>query len=306
MPASRVSVLINNYNYGRYLGDAIDSALGQTHPCEVVVVDDGSTDGSRDVLEGYRGKVVSVLKENGGQASAFNAGFAAASGDVLCLLDADDVFRADKVARVAQALAEHPDAGWCFHQMEHVQHWPPSWPEAVESPSASAVDLRSQVAAGKSLPLAMPATSALSFRRHLLGALLPMPEQIRITADNYLKWAALGLGSGILIPESLAAQRLHGENAYTLSPDGRRRALGAAIAAQTSTVIRERHPHMSRFARGLLIDSLAYAHTAPASADLHAAVRGALARLPWTERLPTTLRGWVRYLRVYRGTGPAA
>src|SRR5687767_8093344 len=88
----RASVIITNYNYGRYLNAAIDSALSQTYtPCEVVVVDDGSTDGSAELVAAYRDRVVPVFTEHGGQAAAFNAGFAASCGDVVCFLDADDV-----------------------------------------------------------------------------------------------------------------------------------------------------------------------------------------------------------------------
>jgi glycosyltransferase involved in cell wall biosynthesis len=72
-----VSILITSYNYGRYLGNAIDSALNQTfRNIEVVVVDDGSEDNSLDVIKSYGGRIVSVVKQNGGQGSAFNAGFA--------------------------------------------------------------------------------------------------------------------------------------------------------------------------------------------------------------------------------------
>src|SRR4029077_3087176 len=77
--------------YGRFLGRAIDSALGQAYPwTEVVVVDDGSTDESRAVIAGYGDRVVPVLKGNGGQASAFNAGLAASRGRVVIFLDSDD------------------------------------------------------------------------------------------------------------------------------------------------------------------------------------------------------------------------
>ena len=96
-----VTVLITNYNYGRFLREAIDSALNQTYRnVEVVVVDDGSTDESREIIDGYGGRIVSVLKENGGQGSAFNAGIAASRGEIICLLDADDSFDLCKVERV--------------------------------------------------------------------------------------------------------------------------------------------------------------------------------------------------------------
>jgi glycosyltransferase involved in cell wall biosynthesis len=94
----RVSVLITNYNYAHFLRAAIDSALQQTYPvAEVIVVDDGSSDDSRAVIVAAAAAttagrlIIPVLKENGGQGSAFNAGFARSSGDIVLLLDADDI-----------------------------------------------------------------------------------------------------------------------------------------------------------------------------------------------------------------------
>jgi glycosyltransferase involved in cell wall biosynthesis len=90
--APLVSIVVPNFNYERYLDIALDSALGQTYPeMEVIVVDDGSTDGSRRVIESYGDRVRAVFKANGGQTSTCNAGFAAAHGDVVLFLDADDV-----------------------------------------------------------------------------------------------------------------------------------------------------------------------------------------------------------------------
>src|SRR5437870_10165188 len=87
-----VSIIINNYNYGRFLREAIDSALAQTAPnVEVIVVDDGSTDNSAAIIAGYGNRVVPMFKTNGGQTSALNAGFARSTGDVVLFLDADDV-----------------------------------------------------------------------------------------------------------------------------------------------------------------------------------------------------------------------
>jgi glycosyltransferase involved in cell wall biosynthesis len=115
MPEPLVSILINNYNYGRYLGDAIESALNQTYRhAEVIVVDDGSTDDSRDVIASFGSRVISVLKANGGQGSAFNAGFAASRGNIICFLDSDDWFLSEKTAEVVAAFA-HGEYGWFFH-----------------------------------------------------------------------------------------------------------------------------------------------------------------------------------------------
>ena len=81
-PRRLASIIINNYNYGRYLPKAIDSALAQSYPhTEILVVDDGSSDDSRTVIASYGDRIIPVLKQNGGQASALNAGFAASRGD---------------------------------------------------------------------------------------------------------------------------------------------------------------------------------------------------------------------------------
>src|SRR5215208_2989974 len=99
-----VSVLVSNYNYEHFLEEAVDSALKQTYSkLEVVVVDDGSTDGSRELIESYGDRVIPVLKENGGQASACNAGFRASKGEIVIFLDADDVLLPDTVGKVVAA-----------------------------------------------------------------------------------------------------------------------------------------------------------------------------------------------------------
>src|SRR5579862_1223696 len=86
------TVIVNNYNYGRFLRDAIDSALCQSYRHkQVIVVDDGSTDNSRDVMATYKDQIIAIAKENEGQASAFNLGYAHSRGDVVVFLDADDL-----------------------------------------------------------------------------------------------------------------------------------------------------------------------------------------------------------------------
>jgi glycosyltransferase involved in cell wall biosynthesis len=96
-----VSIVINNYNYARYLGAAIDSALMQTwRPLEVVVVDDGSTDDSWSIIERYRDRVHALRQPNGGQGAAYNSGFAASRGEWVLFLDSDDLLDADAVERM--------------------------------------------------------------------------------------------------------------------------------------------------------------------------------------------------------------
>jgi hypothetical protein len=88
----QLSIIISNYNYDRYVGAAIESALGVDWPDkEIIVADDGSTDNSRKVITAYGSKVIPLFLSNGGQNSACNAAFDRSRGDIIIFLDADDV-----------------------------------------------------------------------------------------------------------------------------------------------------------------------------------------------------------------------
>jgi glycosyltransferase involved in cell wall biosynthesis len=101
-----VSIVIDNYNYARYLGAAIDSALAQTwRPLEVIVVDDGSTDDSWAVASRYGERIRAIRQANGGQGAAYNTGFAASRGEWVMFLDSDDLLDANAIARL-MALAD--------------------------------------------------------------------------------------------------------------------------------------------------------------------------------------------------------
>jgi glycosyltransferase involved in cell wall biosynthesis len=97
-----VSVIMCNYNYGNFIAEAMESVLSQTYRhFELIVVDDGSTDNSREVIGDAR--IQTVFKENGGQASAFNAGMKYAKGALVAFLDSDDRWKKDKIEKVVQA-----------------------------------------------------------------------------------------------------------------------------------------------------------------------------------------------------------
>jgi glycosyltransferase involved in cell wall biosynthesis len=101
-------VVVTNFNYAQYLDESIRSALSQ-NDIEVIVVDDGSTDGSREVIGRYGERVHAILKPNGGQASAMNAGFRASSGEVVLFLDSDDFLHDNAVERL-RAVYHRPCA----------------------------------------------------------------------------------------------------------------------------------------------------------------------------------------------------
>lgn len=171
-----VSVVLNNFNYGRYLDAAIRSVLEQTYArVELIIVDDGSTDESRAVAERHAGRAVLVFKENGGQASALNAGVARAKGELVCFLDADDLWLPGKLDAVVRAFQLDPSIGWVRHKLAVVN-------EALEPQGAQIPEFAGSgvFAGGRYHYLerrATVSTSALCLRAEVCAAIFPIPER---------------------------------------------------------------------------------------------------------------------------------
>jgi glycosyltransferase involved in cell wall biosynthesis len=253
-----VSILINNYNYGEFLPVAIESALNQTYDrVEVIVVDDGSTDNSAQILQRYGDTIRVIYKPNGGQASTFNAGFAACQGEVICFLDADDWFVPEKAAQVAAIFQQHPNLGWCFHPMAMFHSNSHQLLQPLLFPSLGCYDITAAVQRGKlagKLPIEHCATSGMCFARSHLEKILPMPEEIRITSDDYLKYAAWGTAPGYVAAAALSVQRIHPNNAYTNRTD--KQQLRAYIHCLTAYWLRQNVPIVTPFANNLLAAGL--------------------------------------------------
>jgi glycosyltransferase involved in cell wall biosynthesis len=210
-----VSILINNYNYGRFLREAIDSALSQTYSnTEVIVVDDGSTDDSRDVIASYGARIIPVLKENGGQASAFNAGFAVARGEWICLLDSDDIWAPTKVEAMVEAARSSPDAALIYHMMQPVSaDLLPVGKTAPRGLFRGDVSSKVRTSGGW---WSAPPTSGLCFSRDAVLKMGSVPESdFRICADAYLCTIAPFLGPLVGVAACLAMRRLHNSNSFT-------------------------------------------------------------------------------------------
>lgn len=121
MAEPRVSVIIPNYNYAHYLPQAIESVLAQSYPrIETIVVDDGSTDNSRQVLEAYTGRVRCIQQQNQGVSAARNRGAQESSGELLAFLDADDVWLPKKVERQIERFQADPELGLVHCGVEEI------------------------------------------------------------------------------------------------------------------------------------------------------------------------------------------
>jgi GT2 family glycosyltransferase len=111
----RVSAIVPAYNSVRYLPEAIDSVLAQTYrDFEIIVVDDGSTDGTQGVLARYGDRIRVVRQSNQGSAAARNAGILAARGEFIAFLDADDLWLPQKLERQMRLFGERPEIGWVY------------------------------------------------------------------------------------------------------------------------------------------------------------------------------------------------
>lgn len=205
------SVVIDNYNYGRFLRTAIDSVLAQTKaPAEIIVVDDGSADDSPEIIRSYGDRIVPVLKRNGGMGSALNAGFALATGDVVFFLDADDSMLPDAVETVLSSWK--PGVALVHYLMEVVDterrvlgvHPPPPHKLAEG-------DVRECLLKTGSFSTTL--TSALAFSRAALLQVMPLEEAVFTqAADGYLVRAVAMLGPVQAIDCCLSRQCRHRAN----------------------------------------------------------------------------------------------
>jgi GT2 family glycosyltransferase len=212
-----VTVLINNHNYAEYVGAAIESALAQSYrPLEIIVVDDGSTDDSRNVLSGYGDAIVPIFKDNGGQASAFNAGFERSQGDLVRFLDADDILLPTTVETVVEAFLQHPRVGLIQCRLEVADaagkplgvFIPPAY---VQMPTG---DLRLRPADLNNGSW-WSATSCISVSSTVLRRVLPLPEELyAISADLGLALASALSGPVLSLDVVGAYYRSHGRNHY--------------------------------------------------------------------------------------------
>lgn len=212
-----ISTVINNYNYGRFLACAVDSALAQTDVWnEVVVVDDGSSDGSLDVLRAYGDRIRVVSQDNRGQASAINAGVAASRGMLISFLDADDWWEPDHHAAVARVFAERPEVGLVYHRLRPIRDGKQAFRPIPTRVCSGAIGNEMLRSAGR---WPFPMTSAITIRRSLWDEVGEIPTVLRISADAWLVGIMPFLTEVAGITEPLGAYRIHNNNWFRYQVD---------------------------------------------------------------------------------------
>jgi glycosyltransferase involved in cell wall biosynthesis len=195
MSSALVSIIIPTYNYAAYIGKAVDSALKQTYTnIEIIVVDDGSTDNTKEVLQKYGDKLVYIRQDNQGAAAARNRGLAAARGDYICFLDADDVYYPDNIVKKVSFLEENQSFDWCYSNWVWVDD---AGKEIMrgDEPEVSLAHIQGQ---GDVLALALQGyrlgTNVFMFRKTLTDKLQGFDVRLKVLEDYdyYLRAAALG------------------------------------------------------------------------------------------------------------------
>lgn len=216
-----LSIIVNNYNYGRFLAESVESALSQDHsPKEVLVVDDGSTDDSRAVIARFGDRVKPVLKENGGQTSAFNAGLCASRGDMILFLDADDYLLPDAARQAVDRLArtDAVKVHWPLWVVD--EHGRRSGHRKPTDPPPEG-DLKHLIVEHGPEHPGWPPTSGNAWRRDFLERIFPIPEverEVKVgscSADTYMTMLAPLFGTVAAIQEPLSCYRVHGQNDHS-------------------------------------------------------------------------------------------
>jgi glycosyltransferase involved in cell wall biosynthesis len=213
-----VSILINNYNYGRYLRMAIDSALAQTYrSIEVIIVDDGSTDESRDIIVAYGDRVGPVFQENQGQGSAFNSGVAASRGDILCFLDADDFFYPQKVERIVDVFRRHGTNStpiMVHHMLAVKDELGNDLEGALHGKTHdNPLNLYGFAKQHRFIWYEAGPTTSLAINRSLADRVFPLPEEgVRISGDDFIVCGASLLGDVYSVNDILGGYRVHVNN----------------------------------------------------------------------------------------------
>ncbi|HKO52362.1 MAG TPA: glycosyltransferase family 2 protein [Polyangiaceae bacterium] len=205
-----VTVIIPNHNYGDFVGAAIDSALALDWPAvEVIVVDDGSSDHSRQVISAYGERVLAVFQDNSGQSVACNTGFAKSSGEIIIFLDSDDLLEPTLIKDLMAVW--RPGISKVQFQMQFVDADGKAtgdvFPHYHVVPSAAQVRRWARTAAA----YPTPPGSGNAYSRSFLRSIFPLDGQDR-ASDTYCLAAAPYLGDVLTIAKPLVMYRVHGRN----------------------------------------------------------------------------------------------
>lgn len=234
-----LSVLIDTYNHERFIEQALASVLVQDFPLsnfEILVVDDGSTDKTREILRKFDRHIRILRKPNGGQASAFNMGIPQCRGEIILFLDGDDWWAAGKLRRVAELMAGDPALGMVGHAI--IESFNDGCERIIAPDAQNRFRLDSLFSAEYfRLHRCYLGTSRLTLRASVARKILPVPESLTIEADEYLFTLAAAMSDSAILPDPLTHYRIHGANLFmvpgaSVGGERRKQLAVSALAAE--------------------------------------------------------------------------
>ena len=219
----RFTVLCATYNQAAYLEEMVESVVGQSlTDFELVIVDDGSTDETPQVLESLLQRLPLELSnritvqrtQNAGQTAALEYGFGSARGEYICLVDSDDRYAVHKLQAIATATERHPEAGMFMHPLR-----------VIDASGRATGDLRPQKARlshgdireqmQRTARHSATATTGLILRRDVMARLLPAPTRgLNFAADAYLSFGAACTAPVVALSEPLGDYRMQPGSQY--------------------------------------------------------------------------------------------
>ncbi len=243
-----VSVLIDTYNHEHLIERAITSVLEQDMPMddvEIIVVDDGSTDRTAEMVRKFEPRVRLLRKPNGGQASAFNFALPQTHGETIAMLDGDDWWAKEKLRRALETLKENPTVGIVGHGYHEV--YSDGRPNGMVLPGeVYRVGLSTRESAELFRHLAgFFGTSKMTIRRSVLDKILPIPEELNIEADEYIFTLAPAIAPAIVLNEPLFYYGFHPGNLFQFQryePAKMRRKMGVL-----EVLVRDLPPKLREF-----------------------------------------------------------
>ena len=214
-----VTVLVDTFNHERFIEAAILSVLAQDFPAaetEILVVDDGSTDKTPEIVRKFGSRVRLIRKKNGGQASAFNVGISEARGEIVAFLDGDDWWARNKLSRATEYLATRREVGVLGHGIYQV--------DTVLGHTREILPIKSREISFASMEgttffrqmMCFFGTSRLVIRKEIAQRVLPIPESIVIEADEFLAIMSIAYSRAVLLLDPLTYYRLHEDNLYQI------------------------------------------------------------------------------------------
>jgi glycosyltransferase involved in cell wall biosynthesis len=259
MAQPSITVLVDTYNHERFIEEAIVSVLEQDFPrsdMEILVVDDGSTDRTPEILRKFERHLRVLRKANGGQASAFNTGIPEARGEIVAFLDGDDWWAKNKLTRVAETMFADPSVGLVGNGIMTIRRDGTRESEVLlEGFRFRANTLEGAVLLRRRKSLL--GTSRLAMRAQVLHAIGRVPEELTVEADEFLFTLGAVLAETQILPDVLTFYRYHDQNGFQISADApersrRKMEVLANLAVELTTALQSFE--MEASARRALID----------------------------------------------------